>query len=158
MKIGDNVLFGDFTWKVLDVKENKVLVITEEIIEQRDYHSKSVPITWADCELRKYLNEDFYNKFSEKDKSRIVPTTNKNTGNIWYKTDGGVDTVDSIFILSINDVVRSYFGDSSKLLDYPGKIKDIGFREKIIITSIEAHYLKALDGGGGFVHQVNIIE
>lgn len=62
-------------------------------------------ITWADCELRKYLNGEFYDKFSEINKSRIIPVTNKNPDNPWYGAKGGEDTQDNIFLLTIEDVV-----------------------------------------------------
>lgn len=130
MKIGDELKFGGYAWRVLDMKDGKALILAEEIIEQRDYHNKPVDITWKDCELRRYLNEDFYNKLSENDQERIVETINTNPGNLWYKADGGEDTIDRIFLLSIDDVVRKYFGDSSRLLDFPGKNQRYWFQRK----------------------------
>ncbi len=38
--------------------------------------------------------------------------------------------MDYIFILSIDDVVRSFFGDSSRLLDFPGKNQRYWFQRK----------------------------
>lgn len=130
MKVGDKVLFGEYEWRVLDVQEDKVLILTEEIIELRDYHNKCTDITWRDCELRKYLNGEFYEKFSEEDRIKIVETVNTNPGNLWYKADGGEDTTDYIFILSIDEVVRAFFGDSSRLLDYPANNQRYWFQRK----------------------------
>lgn len=130
MKIGDGLKFGGYAWRVLDMKDEKALILAEEIIEQRDYHNKPVDITWKDCELRRYLNEDFYNQLSKNDQERIIETVNTNPGNLWYKADGGEDTIDKIFLLSIDDVVRKYFGDSSRLLDYPGKNQRYWFQRK----------------------------
>lgn len=130
MKIGDGLKFGGYAWRVLDMKDGKALILAEEIIEQRDYHNKPVDITWKDCELRRYLNEDFYNQLSKNDQERIVETVNTNPSNLWYKADGGEDTIDKIFLLSIDDVVRKYFGDSSRLLDYPGKNQRYWFQRK----------------------------
>lgn len=130
MKIGAGLKFGGYAWRVLDMKDEKALILAEEIIEQRDYHNKPVDITWKDCELRRYLNEDFYNQLSKNDQERIIETVNTNPGNLWYKADGGEDTIDKIFLLSIDDVVRKYFGDSSRLLDYPGKNQRYWFQRK----------------------------
>lgn len=130
MKIGDKLVFGEYEWLILDVKEDKALLLTKDIIELRDYHNKAIDITWKDCELRRYLNDEFYNKFSDKDRARIIDTSNINPDNLWYKADGGENTMDHIFILSIDDVVRTYFGDSSRLLDYPGKNQRYWFQRK----------------------------
>jgi Family of unknown function (DUF6273) len=130
MNIGDKIIFGGYEWRILDIKQDNVLILTEEIIELRDYHNKPVDITWKDCELRKYLNGEFYDKFSVIDRGKIIETTNVNPGNLWYGADGGEVTRDKIFILSIDDVVRTYFGDSSRLLDYPGKNQRYWFQRK----------------------------
>lgn len=120
-KIGEHLSFGDYTWRILDMKEDAVLIITEEIIEHRPYHDAYKPITWADCALREYLNGEFYNRFSEGDQSRILPVINKNPDNHWYGTPGGEDTQDSIFLLSLEEVACKYFGDSSDKLYHPKK-------------------------------------
>lgn len=130
MKIGDKLVFGEYEWLIIEVKEDKALLLTKDIIELRDYHNKAIDINWKDCELRRYLNDEFYNKFSDKDRARIIETSNINPDNLWYKADGGENTMDHIFILSIDDVVRTYFGDSSRLLDYPGKNQRYWFQRK----------------------------
>ena len=72
MQTGENIEFGKHEWRVLDIKNNAALIITEYIIEQRAYHDAYKDITWADCALRKYLNGEFYNKFSAAEKSKIL--------------------------------------------------------------------------------------
>lgn len=130
MQIGDQLVFGKYEWIVLEVQDDKALIITKDIIEQRDYHNKYTDVTWKDCELRKYLNNEFYSTFIDDDRAKIIETLNQNPGNLWYKVDGGEATKDSIFILSIDEVVRLYFGDSSRLLDSPGKNQRYWFERK----------------------------
>ncbi|CAI9672977.1 hypothetical protein HZP39_12120 [Elizabethkingia anophelis] len=113
MKKDDIIVFGNYNWLVLDVKVGNALIITENIIEQRWYHSCFVDITWADCELRNYLNNEFYNTFGSDEKDRIIAVTNTNDDNQWFKTNGGTDTCDYIFLLSLEEVCK-YFGDSCK--------------------------------------------
>lgn len=126
----DSILsFGGYNWRVLDIQDNVALLITEDIIEQRAYHDAYKEITWADCSLRKYLNGEFYDKFSEADKSRIMPVLNKNLDNQWYGSKGGVDTKDSIFLLSIEEVCK-YFGDSRSKLYNRGKNQRYWFERK----------------------------
>jgi len=131
-QIGDTIAFGEYDWHVLDVCGDKALIITKNIIDQRPYHNAYKDTTWADCALRKYLNDEFYNKFSEADKSRIILVVNKNLNNEWYGTNGGEDTEDNIFLLSIEEVTCRYFGDSSAKLYDTRKNKRYWFERKDI--------------------------
>jgi hypothetical protein len=116
MQVGDKIVFGSYEWRVLEIQSNAALIITEYIIEQRPYHNCSGDVTWAGCSLRKYLNGEFYDNFTAKDKSRIIPVLNKNLDNPWYDAKGGEDTKDYIYLLNIEETVCKYFGDSSKNL------------------------------------------
>lgn len=127
--IGGGIPFSGYNWRILDIKNNAALIITEYIIEQRAYHDAYKDITWADCSLRKYLNGEFYDKFNATDKSRIIPVINKNFDNQWYGSKGGADTNDSIFLLSIEEVCK-YFGDSSSKLQNRGKNQRYWFERK----------------------------
>ncbi len=130
MQINDKIIFGQYEWQVLDIKNNAALIITEDIIEQRTYHNVNEITTWAKCELRKYLNGEFYDRFSETDREHIITVTNKNPDNEWYGTDGGEDTQDRIFLLSVEEVVCRYFGDSSEKLYNRGKKEDYWFQKR----------------------------
>jgi hypothetical protein len=99
-----------------------MLIITEDIIELRWYHSEFVDTTWADCELRKYLNSEFYNTFNQDEKTKIIIVENHNPDNSWFKTKGGANTLDNIFLLSLEEVCE-YFGDSKENLNIKGKQK-----------------------------------
>jgi len=119
MNIGDIIPFGGYNWRVLDIRGGAALLITVDIIELREYHSKLKPVTWEKCDLRKYLNKSFYKKFNKDEKKRIITVTNKNPNNQWYDILGGNDTTDKIFLLSLDEVCR-YFGDSSEKLKNQG--------------------------------------
>ncbi len=129
MQVGDKISFGSYDWRVLDIISDRALVITEYIIEQRSYHNAYIDITWADCSLREYLNGEFYDKFTAADKSRIIQVLNNNPDNQWYKSKGGEDTQDSIFLLSVEDVCK-YFGNSLSKLYNPGKNQRYWFERK----------------------------
>ena len=118
----DIVTFGNYRWRVLNINEGRALVITEEIIELRWYNNDFVEITWAECELRNYLNSDFRDTFNHDEKAKIIAVTNSNLNNQWFKTEGGIDTLDSIFLLSLEEVCE-YFGDSKEHLLNKGKQK-----------------------------------
>lgn len=129
-KIGGTIPFGCYEWRILDIKNKEALIITENIIEHRSYHNAYKDITWADCSLREYLNGEFYDKFTVAEKSRIIPVINHNPDNPWYGSIGGEDTKDSIFLLSMEEVVCQYFGDSSSKLRNPGKNQRYWFQRK----------------------------
>jgi len=130
MQTGNTISFGRYEWRVLDVRDDAALVITDRIIDQRPYHDAYTDTTWAECSLRTYLNGEFYGQFTDADKQRILPVVNKNPDNQWYGTKGGADTRDRVFLLSIEEVVCRYFGDSSAKLYNPGKKQRYWFERK----------------------------
>lgn len=145
--IGGIIQFGGYDWRILDTKNNEALIITEHIIEQRPYHDAYKDITWADCSLRRYLNGEFYDRLRATDKSRIIPVLNKNLDNQWYGTTGGADTMDNIFLLSLEEVCK-YFGDSLSKLYNPGKNQRYWFERKDVNNS--KRIARLLDKGWGW--------
>jgi len=116
IKAGDFICFGKYDWLVLRVADD-VLIISKDIIEQRPYHHADFTITWENCDLRKYLNNEFYSSFNEQEREYILQVRNENPNNYWYGTNGGSDTDDYIFLLSLEDT-DNYWGNSG---DYVAK-------------------------------------
>lgn len=116
--IKDSIItFGNFSWQVLRIEDYKALVISEKILELRWYNQEFVDITWAECGLRNYLNNEFYNRFNQGEKAKIITVTNKNPDNPWFKTKGGGDTIDRIFLLSLEEVCQHFGSSTGKLLN-----------------------------------------
>jgi len=113
--LGNIIQFGNYDWRVLDIQIDKILIITKNIIANRAYHNKETSITWEQCDLRnKYLKTEFYNSFNTEEKNQIIAETIENKDNQRYNTPGGNPTKDSVFLLSLDEVVR-YFGDGSSI-------------------------------------------
>ena len=127
---GETMHFGGYNWRVLDIQDGKALIITEQIIEQHAFHDAYEEATWASCSLRRYLNNEFYNGFAAAERARIVPVVNKNAGNQWYGSQGGEDTQDNIFLLSVEEAVCLYFGDSSRNLENRSAKQRYWFQKK----------------------------
>lgn len=108
------IRFGRYNWYILEKQSDKMLIITEKIIEKRPYHNEECDITWETCDMRKYLNGEFYNSFSKAEREGIIEVTNENSANPWYDTKGGKNTADKVFLLSIQEVIK-YFGDSGRM-------------------------------------------
>ena len=113
-EVGDIIEFGGYEWRVLEVRGNRALILSENILEWKTYQTDGKSVTWETCDLRHYLNDDFYNSFTTAERNRIEETRITNSDNPWYGTSGGSDTNDMVFLLSLDEVVR-YFGDSGEL-------------------------------------------
>ncbi|MCL1941163.1 MAG: DUF6273 domain-containing protein [Synergistaceae bacterium] len=111
-------LMSGYDWRVLDVQNDRALLLCANVIEKRPYNKDEKDVTWETCELRGYLNGEFYNKLPGDFKAKIAETKLANDNNQWYGTSGGNATTDKIFLLSIEEVVR-YFGDSGQLKKRP---------------------------------------
>ena len=115
---GDTYSFGNINWRILDVQGESALLLTEDIVEKRAYNIEQKAVTWKTCSLRKYLNGEFYNRFTSKDRARILPCKNSNENTVFtsmtgknYNTSGGASTKDSVFLLSLKEAKR-YFKTS----------------------------------------------
>ncbi len=98
-------------WQVLKVENGKVLVISKYALDCKPYHTEGS--TWENCSLRSWLNESFLNEaFTTGEQERILSATLPNPENPDYGTEGGNDTTDKIFLLSI-DEANSYFASDS---------------------------------------------
>ena len=120
VSIGDIIPFGSHYWRVLNVQYNQALIITENIIGYRMFHDSLEAVTWETSEIRRYLNNIFFKTFGEADRARILETEVINNNNPWdfsdwgwtaTNTPGGNNTIDRVFLLSIDEVLQ-YFGDS----------------------------------------------
>ena len=120
--IGNIIEFGKYKWRILDINDGKALIITEDLIGYRPYNNIAFTdrldwfdITWEDCDIREYLNGDFFeSSFNVDERNKIAITINVNKNNQEFGYPGGNETTDKIFLLSIDEVVK-YFGDSGKL-------------------------------------------
>ena len=113
LKPGIQLWFGDERWRALEVdrEAETAILIAEESVCDKAYHDKTENVTWEQCSLRKWLNEEYYEKtFSEEEKAAIQECELKNPDNPKYGTKGGNDTRDRVFLLSIDEAER-YFKD-----------------------------------------------
>ena len=140
LSVGDIIKFGNYyknddktkeplEWRVLEVSNDKALLITKDAIDCKPYNNEWRYIecrditwgeyslrqwrdtTWGECSLRQWLNNEFINQaFSKKEQIEIILTNISNPRNPYLGTWGGNNTQDKIFLLSI-DEVKKYFKD-----------------------------------------------
>jgi hypothetical protein len=112
---GDTLIFGsyvgkDIEWLVLDVQADKALVISKDIIDIRAFNKLFGDGDWEQCDLRQWLNNDFYNQaFSSTERSRIVKTRVSNGSH--YTQDYGV-------LRAIDEAERYFASDSARVAYY----------------------------------------
>ena len=71
-------------------------------LDAKRYNEEREEVTWETCTLRKWLNEEFINTaFGAEEQQRIITTKVENTDDPNFKTPGGNDTEDKVFLLSI---------------------------------------------------------
>ena len=141
IKIGDTITFGDVEWCVLDVKKGRALILSKHILHKLPYHSKYSNVTWGRSTIRKYLNGVFLRRFTIEEQNMIIEAQIINNDNLWYGTNGGRDTKDKIFLLSL-DEVDNYFGNSG---DYQNKKRKHYKDQKLVAENNGFYFSNAYD-------------
>lgn len=99
-------------WKVLDVQEDKALLLSCRALDSVPYHDSYGTVTWETSSLRTWLNDSFLNTaFTAEERERILTGEIDNgvsQGNREWHTSGGNNTEDTVFLLSYAETER-YF-------------------------------------------------
>lgn len=96
-------------WLVLEVEDGKALLLSRYGLDCLPYNETEEEMTWENCSLRTWLNGEFYeNAFSEDEMLKIVTTKLENKDNESGTIDGGNDTEDKVFLLSVEEA-KKYF-------------------------------------------------
>lgn len=102
-------------WRVLAVEGDKALLITDKCLVGKLYNTKLEAVTWESCTLRAWLNADFLNAaFTADEQKAILMTAVTNEDNPDNGTDGGNDTSDKVFLLSIAEAERLFSSDEER--------------------------------------------
>ena len=103
-------------WRVLSVDGDDAFLVSEQNLDCQAYSGEEDDeVTWETCALRTWLNDTFMNRaFSNAEKSSIKNTVVINDNNPYYDTEGGNDTNDKIYLLSIDEVRNVNYGFDKK--------------------------------------------
>lgn len=113
VKVGSTVELGGHEWRVLDVQDGKILILSDKILTTRAYHPSGGQISWEESDIRAYLNGEFYETtFSDEEKVRIIESAIENKSNTKYGTGAGNNTTDRVFLLSAKEV-ENYIPESA---------------------------------------------
>ena len=98
-------------WRVLNVNGSTMFVVADKGLDCKDYNEEYTSVTWENCTLRSWLNNDFYGTaFSSGEQGAVVAQTVVNEDNPDYNTEGGNDTTDKVYLLSLSEVMNPDYG------------------------------------------------
>ena len=125
-------------WRVLSVDEEDAFLMADQNLDAKPYNTSYTDVTWDTCTLRSWLNgygasyngenTDYSNDnfidtaFTEVEQYSILHTNVINEDNPYYGTDGGDNTTDQIYLLSVAEASNASYGFNSKY-DTPSKTR-----------------------------------
>ena len=98
-------------WRVLSVDGNDAFLLADQNLDAKPYNEEDTDVTWATCTLRTWLNGTFLNTaFTSAEQTAIKNTTVVNEDNSYYGTEGGENTTDKVYLLSIAEASNTAYG------------------------------------------------
>ncbi len=98
-------------WRVLEVTEDSALLLSEYGLICKNIHETFDDFTWETCSLRNWLNTTFLDiAFTNLERRAILNSNIKTLDSNYWGTEGGNDTIDKAFILTIQDVMNPAYG------------------------------------------------
>lgn len=115
-------------WRVLSVDGDDAFLLADQNLDAKPYNTSYTSVTWETCTLRSWLNgygasanveETDYSSdnfldtaFTAEERAAIRQTTVVNEDN--YGTEGGNDTTDQVYLLSIAEASNAEYGFNSE--------------------------------------------
>ena len=98
-------------WRVLSVNGNDAFLLADQNLDAKPYNEEYTDVTWATCTLRTWFNDACFNTaFTSAEQAAIKNTTVVNDDNPYYGTEGGENTTDKVYLLSIAETSNTAYG------------------------------------------------
>lgn len=129
---GDEIFFGRYpqdcrqndapiAWRVLDVKEDRALLLSKDILDAQPFAGEDGAVFWYRCFLRGWLNHEFLPRaFSPEEIARIIQpedTEYRDIDELLWEQFGMEDTTetirDAVFLLSYEDILHYFPGENT---------------------------------------------
>lgn len=99
----------EILWIVVDKTETEIKLLSLYALDALSMMRPNEPMNWETSLVREFLNNEFFNKaFTASEQQKIKSVTVKNTPNPIHGTDNGNDTIDKVYIFSLEEVVEYY--------------------------------------------------
>ena len=120
----DSKKLSNVVWRVVDISDRRALLVSEGIIGAQAFNKQINPeITWEKCDLRTWLEEEFFSKaFSAEEKSLIVCIEAPNDSEAPRRWKGYEGTQDKVFILSRNEIEKYFLTDKDRIVHIDASI------------------------------------
>ena len=121
-------------WRVLSVEGDDAFLVADKNLDCQRYNDTYEDVTWETCTLRSWLNgygeeenvckKDYRSEnfmeyaFTAKEQAAIQTADLVNKNNLEYGTNGGNNTSDQVYPLSIEEATNPAYGFSSSIEDY----------------------------------------
>ena len=132
--VGSSVTFGQYEqdntagngkepieWIVLDTDGQRSLLISKYALDAKPYHEEFVDITWEKCTLRTWLNSTFISSAFSSDEQKAIQMTDVDNsdaqGYSGYRTSGGNNTQDRVFLLSYAEAWKYFQSDRDRICE-----------------------------------------
>lgn len=114
----------NLAWRVLKCEDRKAVLLCENVLLNMPYHAvQRGSSDWENCTLRKWLNNDFYEQvFSDSEKEYILWRAHPSRNNPKYRTPGGADTIDPVFLLDVIELTVYGFEQITEIARNNGNI------------------------------------
>lgn len=99
----------EILWIVVEKNGSELKLMSLYCLDMIPFMTNDGAALWADSYAREFLNNDFYNSaFSASEQAMIQTVSVKNTPNPVYGTGGGEDTLDKVYLLSLEEAMEYY--------------------------------------------------
>ena len=114
----DYFKYEPIKWRVLQSENGEAFLLSDVILDKQLYNENDKYVTWEKSSLRAWLNKKFINRaFIDEEREKINITEIINQDNPVYGTEGGNNTFDKIFLLSLSEVSEQQDGEKYGFLD-----------------------------------------
>lgn len=158
--VGNTIFFGRYPqdkdgrekpieWTVIKTEKNRMLLLSKYVLAAQPYNKNDEKVTWETSDIRRWLNSNFYTAaFNNMEQGKIADTLVKTENNPKYRTIGGNDTEDKVFLLSVEEVEENFQNEEER------RAKTTAYAEKSVIRSNEKYAYWVLRTMGNYDNKV----
>lgn len=140
-------------WRVLSVEGNDAFLLADTNLDMLSYNDDFVTCTWEGCTIRSWLNgydstnniagldysdNNFKDVAFSKDEQNAILNTNVVNEDNKYGMEGGNNTIDKVFLLSIDEILTEKYGFFSVDSDYDAAKQSVN--TEYIANGGSSHY------------------
>ncbi len=106
-------------WEIVNEEDGSLLLISRDILDSQPFNEEWTEVTWENCSLRQWLNNDFFNEAFDEAEQALIETTVCEPDSI-FGGERGNATEDKVFCLSVEEIFEYYEMDNLYEYDMNG--------------------------------------